>query len=161
VTNPARDRPVIPAGYGIKSDAAGMLEWEKVRDLVSSAETYWVATTGPDGAPHLTPIHASFAADRIYLGGDPATRWWRNLAENPAVQVGIEDGETHVLFRGRAVFTKPSPERFAELAANVDSKYGWSMDESWELWEITPTTVIAYDLTDFASSPTRFRFWEE
>jgi nitroimidazol reductase NimA-like FMN-containing flavoprotein (pyridoxamine 5'-phosphate oxidase superfamily) len=160
MTNPARDRPVIPAGYGIKSDASGMLEWEKIRDLVSSAETYWVATTGPEGDPHLTPIHASFAADRIYLGGDPETRWWRNLAENAAVQVGIEDGQTHVIFRGRATFTKPSPERFAELAANVASKYEWEMDESWELWEIAPTTVIAYDLTDFASSPTRFRFGE-
>jgi nitroimidazol reductase NimA-like FMN-containing flavoprotein (pyridoxamine 5'-phosphate oxidase superfamily) len=160
VTNPTRDRPVIPAGYGIKSDAAGMLEWEKVRDLITSAQTYWVATTGPGGAPHLTPIHASFAADRIYLGGDPAARWWRNLAENPAVQVGIEDGETHVLFRGRATFTKPSPERFVELAANVASKYEWEMDENWELWEIAPTTIIAYDLTDFPSSPTRFRFGE-
>ena len=51
-------------------------------------------------------------------------------------------------------------ERFAELSANVDSKYDWSMDESWELWEIAPATVIAYDLTDFPSSPTRFRFGE-
>ena len=161
MTAPTRDRPEIPAAYGIKSDESGMLEWEQVRGLISSAETYWVATNRPGGAPHLTPIHASFAADRIYLGGDPTTRWSRNLAENPAVQVGIQDGQTHVIFRGRATFTKPSPERFAELAANVASKYEWEMDEGWELWEITPKTVIAYDLTDFASSPTRFRFGEE
>jgi len=35
-----------------------MLGWEWVTQKLDSARNYWIATSGPDGAPHAMPVWA-------------------------------------------------------------------------------------------------------
>src|SRR5215213_9005621 len=52
---PREDRPQMP-GYGISHEAKGMLEWEWAEERLRESHNYWLATTRPDGRPHVFPI---------------------------------------------------------------------------------------------------------
>ena len=47
-----------PAGYGFPKDAEGLLAWAHAEQLLEQAHSYWLATTSPDGRPHVTPLWA-------------------------------------------------------------------------------------------------------
>ncbi|MGA7271334.1 MAG: pyridoxamine 5'-phosphate oxidase family protein [Acidimicrobiia bacterium] len=154
------ERPDIPDGYGISSDPHGLLTWDVVDGVMTSCDLYWVATTSPEGRPHLIPIHAAYADQRVYLSGDPDTRWYRNLSARPRIEVGAASGNLQVMFRGRAELITPDESTFAAISANISSKYDWEAPHG-PTWQVTPSVVIAFDVADFANSPTRFRFTEE
>ncbi len=157
---PSTDRPEIPSGYGVHEDEVGLLAWPDIEGVLARAHLYWLATAnGP--TPHLIPIHAAFAHNRIFVGGDPAARWYRNLDAQPRIEVGVADGDVQVIFRGIARRRTPTTEVFESITDNLASKYEWNFDEPLELWEVTPETVIAFDVSKFATSPTRFRFEEQ
>ncbi len=154
------ERPNLPEGYGISAEADGLLAWNIVDQALTSCDIYWVATTSPGGKSHLIPIHAAYAHQRVYLSGDPATRWYRNLTARPEVEIGAAAGDVQVMFRGLAQLITPGESTFASISANIASKYDWEAPLAPH-WEVTPSVVIAFDIADFANSPARFRFEEE
>lgn len=154
------ERPDIPEGYGISPEPRGLLSWEVVDRVLSSCEVYWLATVSAGGGPHLIPIHAAYANEHIYVSGDPATRWWRNLTTRPRIDLGATSGNFQVMFRGIAELITPDRSTFASISANIASKYDWEASRA-PTWEVAPSVVIAFDVDDFANSPTRFRFEEE
>lgn len=159
MNEPVRDRPGIPATYGIKQGPDGMLEWGRVTAAVDSSDIYWVATKSRRGAPHLVPIHSASIGGVVHLSGDPSTKWYRNLADDPTVQVGIDHGGLQVMVRGAARLDTPSPQRWSEMNANLATKYEWQLDgEPLPVWVVRPHTVIAFNPAEFADSPTRFSF---
>lgn len=136
-----------------------MLEWSEVAETLSRARLYWTSTVGMT-TPHLTPIHAAFTRDHIFLTGDPLSRWSRNLEETPHIHVGVSEGARQIIVRGRARRHLPDADLFADITANLGSKYGWNLSEPVEAWDVTPRTVLAFDEESFATSPTRFSFEE-
>lgn len=153
-----RDRPDIPEAYGVETDLAGLLEWDRVREAIDDATIYWISTSG-SAASHLVPVHAAGLSGTIYAGGDAASRWSRNLAANPKVQIGVEFEGVQVISRGSAVLEKPGSEMFAAINAQVDRKYGFTYGaDPIPMWGLAPQKVIAFDPGEFAASPTRFRF---
>lgn len=156
---PTPERPDIPVGYGISPDPGGLLTWDLVDGLMTSCELYWVATASELGNAHLIPIHAAYANRRVYISGDPDTRWFRNLSTRPRVEIGAASGNLQVMFRGRAELITPDETTFASISTNIASKYDWEAPRA-PTWEVIPTVVIAFDVADFANSPTRFRFQE-
>lgn len=156
-----KDRPDIPPGYGVDEGTGGLAEWAGVATTIDSAELYWVATQLPNGSPHLIPIHAAGLNGIIHLSGDPETRWARNLAASPAMQVGIDHQGKQVMVRGKARLETPTADTFAAVKNNIASKYDWQLgDEPIPMWIVEPTTVLAFEPAEFASSPTRFTFKE-
>ena len=105
-----RDRPYA-AGYGIRSDDEGMLSWRFVDERMAGARTYWVATTRPDGRPHVAPVHGLWLDGTFYFGGDPRSRKSRNLAANPNVAVHPEgdDGDVVILEGVAEAVSDPDP----------------------------------------------------
>lgn len=156
----APDRPLIPQAYGISPAPEGLLSWEVVDQALSGCDLYWVATVNPAGGPHLIPIHAAYTDRRIYISGDPATRWCRNLEARPQVEIGAASQSLQIMFGGKAQLITPDEATFASISANIASKYDWEPTRA-PTWKITPASVIALDVADFANSPTRFRFEEE
>lgn len=57
IIRPVASRPYMP-GYGTKpaTEGSGLLPWEWAEEGLSAARNYWVATVGPDGSPHSTPV---------------------------------------------------------------------------------------------------------
>ena len=45
-------------GYGISPGPNGLLPWSWAQARLRDARNYWVASTGPDGAPHLAAVWA-------------------------------------------------------------------------------------------------------
>ena len=45
----------MPEGYGVPEGPEGLLGWEEVDARLAEARVYWMATTRPDGRPHVVP----------------------------------------------------------------------------------------------------------
>ena len=60
--------------------------WSTARHRLQTPErdrTYWLATVGPDGRPHVMPLLGLWLDDAFYFTTGKATRKGRNLARNP------------------------------------------------------------------------------
>jgi nitroimidazol reductase NimA-like FMN-containing flavoprotein (pyridoxamine 5'-phosphate oxidase superfamily) len=75
---PEREQSLV--GNGAESTS-----WEVARERLANPEhqrTSWLATTRPDGRPHLMPVIASWIDGAIHLVVGEGTRKARNLAAN-------------------------------------------------------------------------------
>jgi hypothetical protein len=53
--DPEASRPAVP-GYKFAAKKTGLLPWKWASDRLRKDRRYWIATTRPDGAPHLMVI---------------------------------------------------------------------------------------------------------
>ncbi len=132
----------------------------------------WLATTRPDGRPHLAGVGAVWLDGRFYVVSGPGTRKSRNLAENPgcAISVGLPGIDLVVEGTARRVTDDATLER---LAAEYRTQ-GWQATVEdgaftaafsapsagpppWYLYEITPRTAFGVANAD-PQGATRWRF---
>ena len=106
---------IIPSMTNTLSDSKRQrLETEKI---------IWVATTRPDGRPHLTPVWFAWFDEKIYVCIPEKSVKARNLAQTPRVALSLEDGVHPVICEGTArPMTEPGPE---EVQAIFKAKYNW------------------------------------
>ena len=155
---PARDRPHAP-GYGIPTGPEGMLSWGYVEERMSAARNYWVATTRPDGRPHVTPVWGLWVDGTFYFGGTPHSRKARNLAENPNVVVHLESGDDVVVLEGTAEVVKdPDPALSERVAAASIAKYGVGSSAIEGSYAVRPRVVLAWSEGGFPDTATRWLF---
>src|SRR5215468_389453 len=95
---PKATRPYMP-GYGIldANSGKGLLQWSWAREHLANARTYWVATTRPEGRPHLMPVWGVWLDDTFYFSTGRQSRKARNLAANPQCVVSIQAGDVAVV----------------------------------------------------------------
>ena len=160
-TGPIVSRPVLPQGYGIPKDKKGLLPWSYVSERMAKARHYWICTVTPDRRPHATPLDGLWLEDRLYFGGSPQTRWARNLAANPAVNVHLESATELLILRGNA-YPLQGPERSLTMTLSKASneKYGYGQKpEDYErggVYVFQPRLVIAWE--EFPKDATRWQF---
>ena len=164
---PDRDRPQLPAGYGVPDTNEGLLEWSAVEARLVAAPQYWMATTRPDGRPHVVPRWGVWVDGRLWYDGAPTTVHVRNLAHSPTCTLHLEDGWKAVIVDGTSQpATPPGVELGTRLAAAFAGKYaarGYAPEpDAWEgpaaggLVVFTPAKAMAW--FDFPTDVTRFRF---
>lgn len=159
MTEPVRERPVAPAGYGYSKKPEGMLDWSEVEAALASANVYFLSTIGPDGGPHTTPIWGAWVGHHLYVEGGDDTRWSKNLANNPLLSFGVDAGGLHISGKGTAERAKAG-DSFKNVTTNYTSKYSYKPQRD-EFVRLSPRVVIALNMSSmdaFANSPTRFRF---
>ncbi|MDQ6947530.1 MAG: pyridoxamine 5'-phosphate oxidase family protein [Actinomycetota bacterium] len=134
--------------------------------------TCWLATTGPDGSPHLAAVGALWVDDRFFFTSGPRTRKSRNLAANPncAVSVSLNDIDVVVEGTARKASDRPTLERVADIYASL----GWPARASggaitadfsapsagrgpWDLYMVTPAVAVGV-ATKEPHGATRWRF---
>ena len=121
---PIADRPRVPRGYGVPSTTEGLRPWAECEARLQAAKVYWLATIGPDGAPHVRPVDGLYVDGVLYVGGDPRTRWVRNIAANAPVSVHLDEGYDVVILEGEAeILDGVAPETAERLAAASSEKY--------------------------------------
>jgi nitroimidazol reductase NimA-like FMN-containing flavoprotein (pyridoxamine 5'-phosphate oxidase superfamily) len=151
---PRADRPHIPE-YGIPEHSEGLLPWEHVVERIKASRNYWIATTRPDGQPHARPVWGVWVDDALYFGGGAHTRWARNLAQNPAVVVHLEDGHEAVIIEGTVeVISDPAHPLVARLDAAYEAKY--DTPHGVPVWRLHPRVAFAW--TRFPDDTTRWVF---
>ncbi len=157
----------MPAGYGTPESDDGLLDWETVDAQLVEALHYWMATTRPDGRPHVVPRWGAWINGALYYDGSPATVHARNAAKNSACTLHIGDGKTAITLDGATGASEPVTGSLGEsIASEIGRKYGllgyapepdaWSGDDAGGLMVFRPAKALAW--FEFPTDLTRFRF---
>ena len=158
MTDPIVDKPQIPPEYG---NPKKRLDWAVVEEKFAGAEVYWLASTRPDGRPHVVPRDGTWLEGGLYYGGSPQTVHNRNITNNPEVVAHIGDGQEVIIVEGAVEIEKPTKEfaeRLAEASFAKYPQYGRNPPTLYMggVSVLRPRRVIAW--TSFTENATRFRF---
>ena len=141
------------------------LEWQRVitaldttgaRDYSDPGSRFWLATTRPDGRPHVMAVGIVWDAGRFYLCTGARTQKGRNLAHDPRCMVSIAAPGIDIEAEGVATIIRDDAElqRIAKLfddwGPEVRDGAFWHEFSApsagpppWDVYEIRPTTVYA------------------
>ena len=99
------------------------MPWARVERRLRTAETYWLATTRPDGRPHAMPVHGLWHERAFWFATDRGSVKGRNLAANPAASVHLESAADVVIAEGSAA---PVEDEATTVAVTplLAAKYG-------------------------------------
>lgn len=157
------DRPFMP-GYGVRteSEGTGLLPWAWVEERLAVSHDYWLATTRPDGRPHVMAVWAVWMDGALWFGCSNGSRKTRNLRADGRCSLATADAQQPVVIEGVAEVVTDDGARRRMLDAE-NSKYG--TDYGIEMvdpaqntcFSVSPTWVFALDTADFTGSPTRYR----
>jgi general stress protein 26 len=139
---------------------------------IAGNQTAYLATTRPDGRPHLAGVGAIWAEDRVWVVSGPGTRKSRNLAERPTCSISMSYEGLDLVIEGTAervtdhATLQRIAKRYAESGwpARVEDgafTYDYSAPSAgpppWFVYAITPTTVYGV-LAAEPGGATRWRF---
>ena len=160
----------MPLGYGVPDTEDGVLEWAAVAARLESSLHFWMATTRPDGSPHVVPRWGVWLDGHFWYDGSPDTIHVKNLNENRKCVLHLEDGREAVIVEGLSNAAEPPGLQLgARLAAAMSAKYGelgyapaadaWEGAEAGGLRVFTPVKAMAW--FEFPTDVTRFRFSDD
>ena len=156
MSQPTAEPIAFPEAYG---KATETLDWSEVENRLEKAERYWLATTRPDGRPHVIPIDGIWLRGAWYFGGAPETVHQRSVKANQSIVMHLEDPMAAVIVEGAAEWAELSPEEADQLAKATKAKYGYPTkpeDYSGGVWRLAPRRVLAWN--SFPKDATRFSF---
>lgn len=79
-------------------------EWSRAREYLGEAPaTYWLATAGRDGKPHVRPILAVWADGSLFFCASESTRKIKNLALDPHCSISVEWERLDLVIEGMVV----------------------------------------------------------
>ena len=159
---PRADRPHMP-GYGVRpaSEGTGLLPWAWAEKRLAGSHDYWLATTGPDGEPHLMPVWAVWMADALWFSCSNDSRKTRNLRADGRCSLATDDPTAPVVAQGVAEVVADAGD-LRKLLDAENAKYGtdYSIDmldpAENTCFKVRPVTVFGLDTADFTGSPTRW-----
>jgi general stress protein 26 len=179
IDNIARREGDISVDQKNLADLYGLapVPWSRALEALESDErekndTWFLATTRPDGRPHVAGVGAVWDNGKVYVVSGEGTRKSQNLAQNPSCSVGISKPGIDLVIEGMAerVTDDATLHRLAMRYANE----GWpatvkdgaftheysapsAYPPPWNLYAITPTTIFGV-LGGEPGGATRWRF---
>ncbi len=93
--------------------------------------TCWLATTDPDGQPHLAAVGAIWVDSKFYFVSGPQLRKSKNLASNPRCAISVSLDDIDVVVEGAA--RKVTDAAILERVANLYASLGWPAQASGPL----------------------------
>jgi hypothetical protein len=157
-------------GYGIATEATGMLSWSWAEERLTASHDYWVATLWPDGRPHVMPVWGAWFDDACWFSSDQTSRKARNVAADNRCVITTDNALEPVVVEGLAslVLDRAVTARFQEM---LHAKYSAEWDDDFytvdffdatlgggATYRVGPTSVFALAASEFTSSPTRWTF---
>lgn len=88
---------------------------EQLAATGSQVNRSWLATTNPDGRPHLTGLGPLWASGVFYFTTGEATRKARNLARDPRCTLGVSTDEFDLAVEGDVALVD-DPDVVADMA---------------------------------------------
>jgi PPOX class probable F420-dependent enzyme len=160
---PLATRPYMP-GYGIlpAEDGPGLLPWSWALERLQSSHEYWLATTWPDGGPHVMPVWGVWRDGALWFSSGLGSRKARNLENDPQCVLTTDNPREPVVVEGEAERVLEL-EEIAAFNDTVNEKYGTHSSADFYdpatngVWRVTPTWVFGLASDDFTGTPTR---WE-
>jgi hypothetical protein len=165
MSGPTRDRPEMPAGYGVEQ-ADEFVPWVDIEARLRESLHYWLSTTRADGRPHVVPRWGVWLDGSFWYDGSPETVHVKNLSLSPECVLHLEDGAKATIVEGSSVVPGPIRGRLGErLAEEYARKYrpeytpspdAWSDEIAGGMRRVDPVKVIAW--TRFPKDLTRYTF---
>ena len=156
---PTASRASLPDGYGLPEESV-LLEWSGVSGRLAAAKQYWIGTVDGDGAPNPRPIDGLWVEDKLYFGGDPKSRWQRNIRTNRTVSLNLENANRAVIVQGVVSAERPDRALAMKLVTHSNEKYDMGQKlgeyENQVIGVLTPEVVLAWDT--LYEDATRFQF---
>ena len=160
---PVADRPWMP-GYGTlpAAEGTGLLPWSWAIERLTTSHDYWLATSHPDGRPHVMPVWGVWWRDALWFSSGLRSRKARNLDADPRCALTTDDPRSPVVIEGTA-------ERIAEIdlrqgfidATNAKYETSYTVDfldpAVNGTYRVTPEWAFGLVEDDFEGSPTRWR----
>lgn len=167
MSEPMRDRPVVPDGYGVPDSDDGLLEWSAVEDRLRESLHYWMATRRASGKPHVVPRWGVWLDGRLWYDGAPDTVHVKNVNNDSSCVIHLEDGQQAVIVEGHSEPAPPPGSILGgRLSEAMSAKYGnhgyapgpdsWEGPDSGGLRVFTPIKAMAW--FEFPADVTRFVF---
>lgn len=161
---PKSTRPSIP-GYGLPKSKQGLLPWSWAENRLKKSRQYWIATTRPDGRPHVMVVWALWQDGRLYFSTGKTSRKAQNLAKNPHCTMCAERADQAVILEG-VVGTEREVERIREFIRRYEKKYKWKLGETADgllsleepVFYLEPSVGFGFWEKKFATTATRWRF---
>lgn len=152
--------------YGIKgpSEGPGLLDWSWAVERLTNSHDYWVATTWPDGRPHVTPVWGVWLDDALWFSCGHRSRKARNLTRDPRCSITTDNAYEPVVIDGVAAFrsTLDDARRFTDASnAKYEVDYDVGFYAANALFAVTQRSVFALDQRDFAGTPTVWTYSTE
>jgi nitroimidazol reductase NimA-like FMN-containing flavoprotein (pyridoxamine 5'-phosphate oxidase superfamily) len=134
-----------------------LLPWSHVVQQLEPARNYWLATTCPDGRPHVIPVWGAWVDGALYFDGLSTARWARNLTANPAASIHLESGTDVVILDGTVEDVVPEPELAARIVEAFAAKYVSPLPQATRgMYRLRPRSVRAW--SRFPDDATRWDF---
>jgi len=161
---PRATRLQIP-GYGLPKSKKGLLPWKWAEDRLKKSRQFWIATTRPDGRPHVMVIWAFWMDGKLYFSTGSTSRKARNLAANPNCVMCTDNSAETVILEG-VVETERDVKTIRDFLRLYEKKYKFDMssmsDDLSELKEpvfyLRPKVAFGLWEKKFATSATRWLF---
>src|SRR3984885_9841907 len=103
MSEPKVGRPHWPDAIANPSDDLSALKpWAWDVERLEKSHNYWIATSRPDGRPHLMVVWGIWWNGGFWLCTGPKTRKAKNIAAQPHCIVGTEKADEAVIVEGSA-----------------------------------------------------------
>lgn len=156
---PRASRLHLAAGYQA-ADEGPLLPWSRAVERLEGAQNFWLATTRPDGRPHVVPIWGVWVDGALWFDGFPTARWARNLAANPAAALHLESGDDVLILEGigEDIERVADDDLAGRIVAAWDAKYGQLHPQPVErgIFRLLPREARGW--SRFPRDATRWRF---
>ena len=73
------------------------LNREEIEELLDKEEICYIATTRPDGRPHVMPIWFIYHEGKIYFETDETTTKFKNIQHNNRVMIVFGGKSTYIV----------------------------------------------------------------
>jgi hypothetical protein len=155
---PEASRPTVP-GYEFAAKKTGLLPWKWAVQRLKKSRQYWLATTRPDGAPHMMVIWGVWLEDAFWFSTGATSRKARNLADNPRCAIGTDDAAEAVILEGTAESIDALHPDFAKFARAYQKKYEWDVREMAQpVYRFRPSVGFGLFEKKFEQTATRWVF---
>jgi PPOX class probable F420-dependent enzyme len=162
---PQAGRPHMPFEYGIAeaSEGMGLLAWSWAVERLVTSRCQWIATTRPDGSPHVMVVWGVWLDDRFYFATSTGSRKARNLVANPRCVVCTECAGEGVVVEGVGQVVA-DPAAVEQFRGAYRAKYQEDIDTSrFPVYVVRPRVAFGFisEAERWAGTMTRWRFGGE
>jgi hypothetical protein len=165
MSEPQASRPHWPDALQNPPDATeGLKPWSWALERLEKSHNYWIATSRPEGRPHLMLVWGIWWQEAFWFSTGRRTRKAKNIAADAHCVIGTEKADEAVILEGvaqeitdRAIW-KPIVEIY-------NRKYGGDVGPLLEtsnscVFRVAPQTAFAQDehAENFVDAVTRWTF---
>ncbi len=161
---PEASRPYMP-GYGLPKGKKGLLPWKWAQQRLEESHNYWVATTRPDGRPHVMLVWGLWLDGAFYFSTGRQSRKARNLTRNSACAIGTDNAAEAVIVEGTVREVSEVPLR-RKFITDYERKYNFDMSTYGDVllslkdpvYAVYPSVVFGLCEKKTLASATRWQF---